>query len=281
MTPREAYELIGAIKNEVKIPVVLHTHCTTGMAYMTYMKAIEAGVDVIDTATSCFSGGTSQPATETINFALKQLGYETGLDDATLKKVNDYFKPIRDGYLKDGTLNPKMLATDTDALNYKVPGGMLSNLVSQLKAQNAMDKFEQVLEETPKVRADLGYPPLVTPMSQMVGVQATNNVLAGERYKNISKEVKAYCRGEYGTSPAPINPDVMKKVLGDEKPIEGRYADTLEPVFEKTKAELGDTAKSDEDVLSYILFPQVAEKFFDARKAKEEKVVKYTIAPIE
>ena len=281
MTPFEAYELIGAIKNEVKIPVVLHTHCTTGMAYMTYMKAIEAGVDVIDTATSCFSGGTSQPATETINFALKQLGYETGLDDATLKKVNDYFKPIRDGYLKDGTLNPKMLATDTDALNYKVPGGMLSNLVSQLKAQNAMDKFEQVLEETPKVRADLGYPPLVTPMSQMVGVQATNNVLAGERYKNISKEVKAYCRGEYGTSPAPINPDVMKKVLGDEKPIEGRYADTLEPVFEKTKAELGDTAKSDEDVLSYILFPQVAEKFFDARKAKEEKVVKYTIAPIE
>ena len=151
MTPFEAYELIGAIKNEVKIPVVLHTHCTTGMAYMTYMKAIEAGVDVIDTATSCFSGGTSQPATETINIALKQLGYETGLDDAVLKEVNDYFKPIRDGYLKDGTLNPKMLTTDTDALTYKVPGGMLSNLVSQLKAQNAMDKFEQVLIETPKV----------------------------------------------------------------------------------------------------------------------------------
>lgn len=281
MTPFEAYELIGAIKNEVKIPVVLHTHCTTGMAYMTYMKAIEAGVDVIDTATSCFSGGTSQPATETINIALKQLGYETCLNDDVLKQVNDYFKPIRDEYLKDGTLNPKMLTTDTDALTYKVPGGMLSNLVSQLKAQNAMDKFEQVLIETPKVRADLGYPPLVTPMSQMVGVQATNNVLAGERYKNISKEVKAYCRGEYGTSPAPINPDVMAKVLGDEKPIEGRYADTLEPVFEKTKAELGDTAKCDEDVLSYILFPQVTEKFFAARKAKEEKIVKYTIAPVE
>lgn len=198
-----------------------------------------------------------------------------------LKQVNDYFKPIRDGYIKDGTLNPKMLTTDTDALTYKVPGGMLSNLVSQLKAQNAMDKFEQVLVETPKVRADLGYPPLVTPMSQMVGVQATNNVLAGERYKNISKEVKAYCRGEYGTSPAPIDPEVMSKVLGDEKPIEGRYADTLEPVFEKTKAELGDTAKCDEDVLSYVLFPQVAEKYFAARKAKEEKIVKYTIAPIE
>ena len=281
MTPFEAYELIGAIKNEVKIPVVLHTHCTTGMAYMTYMKAIEAGVDVIDTATSCFSGGTSQPATETINIALKQLGYETGLDDAVLKEVNDFFKPIRDGYLKDGTLNPKMLTTDTDALTYKVPGGMLSNLVSQLKAQNAMDKFEQVLIETPKVRADLGYPPLVTPMSQMVGVQATNNVLSGERYKNISKEVKAYCRGEYGTSPAPINPEVVKKALGDEKPIEGRYADTLEPVFEKTKEELKGIAKNDEDVLSYILFPQVTEKYFAARKAKEEKVVKYTISPVE
>mgnify|MGYP001128420921 FL=1 len=281
MTPFEAYELIGAIKNEVKIPVVLHTHCTTGMAYMTYMKAIEAGVDVIDTATSCFSGGPSQPATETINIALKQLGYETGLDDAVLKEVNDYFKPIRDGYLKDGTLNPKMLTTDTDALTYKVPGGMLSNLVSQLKAQNAMDKFEQVLIETPKVRADLGYPPLVTPMSQMVGVQATNNVLSGERYKNISKEVKAYCRGEYGTSPAPINPEVVKKALGDEKPVEGRYADTLEPVFEKTKEELKGIAKNDEDVLSYILFPQVTEKYFAARKAKEEKVVKYTISPVE
>lgn len=281
MTPFETYELIGAIKNEVKIPVVLHTHCTTGMAYMTYMKAIEAGVDVIDTATSCFSGGTSQPATETINIALKQLGYETGLDDAVLKEVNDYFKPIRDGYLKDGTLNPKMLTTDTDALTYKVPGGMLSNLVSQLKAQNAMDKFEQVLIETPKVRADLGYPPLVTPMSQMVGVQATNNVLSGERYKNISKEVKAYCRGEYGTSPAPINPEVVKKALGDEKPVEGRYADTLEPVFEKTKEELKGIAKNDEDVLSYILFPQVTEKYFAARKAKEEKVVKYTISPVE
>lgn len=281
MTPFEAYELIGAIKNEVKIPVVLHTHCTTGMAYMTYMKAIEAGVDVIDTATSCFSGGTSQPATETINIALKQLGYETGLDDAVLKEVNDFFKPIRDGYLKDGTLNSKMLTTDTDALTYKVPGGMLSNLVSQLKAQNAMDKFEQVLIETPKVRADLGYPPLVTPMSQMVGVQATNNVLSGERYKNISKEVKAYCRGEYGTSPAPINPEVVKKALGDEKPVEGRYADTLEPVFEKTKEELKGIAKNDEDVLSYILFPQVTEKYFAARKAKEEKVVKYTISPVE
>ncbi|MCQ2602697.1 MAG: pyruvate carboxylase subunit B, partial [Clostridia bacterium] len=281
MSPYEAQELITAIKKEVKIPVVLHTHCTTGLAYMTYLKAADAGVDVIDTATSCFSGGTSQPATETLNFAFKQLGYDTGLDEKVLKEVNDFFKPIRDEYIKSGQLNPKMMATDTDALTYKVPGGMLSNLVAQLKAQNALDRFEEVLLETPKVRADMGYPPLVTPMSQMVGVQATANVLAGERYKNVSKEIKSYCLGEYGTTPAPIDADVLKKVLGDEKPIEGRYADTLEPLFEKTKKELEGIARSDEDELSYIAFPQVTEKFFDARKAKEEKIVKYTIAPME
>ncbi|MBR2956494.1 MAG: pyruvate carboxylase subunit B [Clostridia bacterium] len=281
MSPYEAQELIGAIKKEVKVPVVLHTHCTTGLAYMTYLKAAEAGCDVIDTATSCFSGGTSQPATETLNFAFKQLGYETGLNDTVLKEVNDFFKPIRDEFIASGGLNPKMMATDTDALNYKVPGGMLSNLVAQLKAQNAMDKFEEVLLETPKVRADMGYPPLVTPMSQMVGVQATNNVLAGERYKNVSKEVKSYCLGEYGKTPAPINPEVLQKVLGDEKPIEGRYADTLEPIFDKTKAELEGIAKSDEDVLSYIAFPAVTEKFFAARKAEEEKIVKYTISPMD
>ena len=281
MSPAEAYDLVSAIKKSVKLPVVVHTHCTTGLAFMTYLKAAEAGADVIDTATSCFSGGSSQPATETLNFALGQLGYETGLDAAVLKEVNDFFKPVRDEYLASGKLDAKMLATDTDALNYKVPGGMLSNLVAQLKAQNAMDKFEAVLEETPKVRADLGYPPLVTPMSQMVGVQATSNVLAGERYKNISKEVKAYCRGEYGKAPDEISPEVMKLALGDEKPIEGRYADTLEPVFDKTKEELKGIAKNDEDVLDYVLFPQVAEKYFAARKAKEEKKVRYTIAPVE
>ena len=281
MSPQEAFDLVSAIKKSVKLPVVVHTHCTTGLAFMTCLKAVEAGADVIDTATSCFSGGSSQPATETLNYALGQLGYETGLDSAALKEVNDFFKPIRDEYLKSGKLNPKMLATDTDALNYKVPGGMLSNLVAQLTAQNAMDKFDEVLVETPKVRADLGYPPLVTPMSQMVGVQATANVLAGERYKNISKEVKAYCRGEYGNPPGKIDPEVLKTVLGDEKPIKGRYADTLEPVFDKTKEELKGVAKSDEDVLSYIMFPQVAEKYFAARKAKEEKVVRYTIAPMD
>lgn len=281
MSPFEAYELVSAIKSSVKLPVVLHTHCTTGLAFMTYLKAIEAGVDVIDTATSCFSGGTSQPATETLNYALTQLGYNTGLSDTVLKDVNDFFKPLRDKYMADGTLDAKMLATDTDALIYKVPGGMLSNLVSQLKAQNAMDKFEQVLIETPKVRQELGYPPLVTPMSQMVGVQAVSNVLAGERYKNISKEVKSYCLGEYGIAPAPIDEDILNKVLGQEQPIQGRFADTLKPVFNDAKKELDGIAKNDEDVLSYVLFPQVAEKFFSARKAQEEKVVRYTITPID
>ena len=173
------------------------------------------------------------------------------------------------------------MTTKTDALTYQIPGGMLSNLVAQLKAQKALDRLEEVLAETPRVRADLGYPPLVTPMSQMVGVQATANVLAGERYKNVSKEVKAYLRGEYGRAPGEVNPDLIKKVLGDEQPITGRFADTLEPMFEKTKKELGDKARSDEDVLSYIAFPQVAEKFFEAREEKENRHVKYTVRRVD
>ncbi len=281
LTPHEAYELVKAIKETVKLPVVVHTHCTAGMAYMTLLKSIEAGADVIDTAISCFSGGTSQPSTETLYFALEQLGYETGLDSKMLKDVKDFFLPIRNEYIENGTLDPIALSTDSDCLNYQVPGGMLSNLISQLKNLNAMDRFNEVLEETPRVRADLGYPPLVTPMSQMVGVQATQNVLLGERYKNIGKEVKSYVRGEYGKAPGEIDPDVVKKVLGDEKPIEGRFADTLEPEFDKIKAELGDTARCDEDVLSYIAFPQVAEKFFAQRKEKEQRRVKFSIERID
>lgn len=281
MSPAEASDLVKAIKDSVSIPVILHTHCTTGLAFMTCLKAVEAGADVIDTATSCFSGGTSQPATETLNYALKQLGYDTGLDDNVLTDVNSYFKPIRDEYLKSGLLDPKVMATDTQALIYKIPGGMLSNLISQLKQQNAIEKLDEVLLETPRVRADLGYPPLVTPMSQMVGVQAATNVLLGERYKSIGKEVKAYLRGEYGRAPGEVNADLVKKALGDEEPVTCRYADLLEPEFEKTKAELGDRARSDEDVLSYIAFPQVADKFFDWREAEENKVVKYTIEPME
>lgn len=281
MSPAEAYDLVSAIKDSVNLPVVLHTHCTTGLAFMTILKAVEAGADIIDTAISCFSGGTSQPATETLAYALKQLGYEVDLDEKVLKEINDYFKPIRDEFLAKGTLDPKVMATDTQALNYKIPGGMLSNLISQLKAQNAIDKLEEVLLETPRVREDLGYPPLVTPMSQMVGVQAATNVLVGERYKNIGKEVKAYCRGEYGKAPGEINADLMKKALGDETPVTCRYADLLEPEFDKVKATLGDVAKNDEDVLSYIAFPQVAEKFFAERKAKEERKATYTIEIME
>lgn len=281
MSPAESADLVKAIKDSVSIPVILHTHCTTGLAFMTCLKAVEAGADVIDTATSCFSGGTSQPATETLNYALTQLGYDTGLDDKVLTNVNSYFKPIRDEYLKSGLLDPKVMATDTQALIYKIPGGMLSNLISQLKQQNAIEKLDEVLLETPRVRADLGYPPLVTPMSQMVGVQAATNVLLGERYKSIGKEVKAYLRGEYGRAPGEVNQELVKKALGDEEPVTCRYADLLEPEFEKTKAELGDRARSDEDVLSYIAFPQVADKFFDWREAEENKVVKYTIEPME
>ena len=277
MGPQEAYDLVSAIKDAVDLPIDLHTHSTTGLAFMTYLKAVEAGCDIIDTAISPFSGGTSQPATETLAYALRQLGYEVELDDACTTKMADYFKGIRDEFIADGTLMPKALATDTQCLTYQVPGGMLSNLMSQLKQMNALDKFEEALAETPKVRADLGYPPLVTPTSQMVGVQAVRNVLDGERYKTVSKEIKAYCRGEYGTTPAPIDPAIKEQILAGDKEVEGRYADTLAPIVEPTREKLAGIAKSDEDVLSYIAFPNLAEKFFEARKEKEENEVTYSI----
>ena len=275
--PQEIYDLVSAIKDAVDLPIDLHTHCTTGLAYPVYMKAVEAGVDIIDTAISPFSGGTSQPATETLAYALRQLGYEVDLDDTCTKKMADYFKTVRDEYIADGTLIPKALATDTQCLTYQIPGGMLSNLMTQLKQMNALDRLEEVMVETPKVRADLGYPPLVTPTSQMVGVQAVNNVLAGERYKRVSKEVKAYCRGEYGTTPAPIDPAIREQILAGDSIVEGRYADTLEPVVEPTRKKLEGIARCDEDVLSYIAFPNLAEQFFENRKAKEENMATYTI----
>ncbi|MBR3835515.1 MAG: pyruvate carboxylase subunit B [Clostridia bacterium] len=279
MSPKEAYDLVKALKENVKLPIVLHTHSTTGLASMTLQKAAEAGVDVIDTAISCMSGGTSQAATETMNYVLTQNGFETGLDTKVLKNINDFFKPVRAKTLESGLLNPVVLATDTDALSYQVPGGMLSNLVAQLTAQNKMDKFEEVLQEVPRVRKDLGYPPLVTPMSQMVGVQATQNVLLG-KYKNVSKDVRSYLKGEYGKAPAEINPDLLKQVLGDEKPIEGRFADTLAPAFDTAKAEIGAKAKSEEDVLSYIAFPMQAEAFFDKRDELERNTFRYTIREV-
>ena len=282
LSPKSAYDLVSAIKDAVDLPVVVHTHCTTGLAFMTYLKAVEAGADVIDTAISPFSGGTSQPATETLEYALRELGYDTGLNPDLLHKMADYFKPIRAEYLANGGLNPISMATDTQCLTYQIPGGMLSNLLSQLKSLNKLDKFDEALLETPRVRADMGYPPLVTPTSQLIGTQAVQNVLAGERYKNVGAELKAYCRGEYGRTPAPINPEVQAKILGDEKPIKGRYADTLpKDIFEKAQAELGDTARCEEDVLSYISFPPVAEKFFAWRREQEEKKVKYSIVPAD
>ena len=277
-TPKAAYDLVSAIKDAVDLPVVLHTHCTAGLAFMTALKAVEAGCDIIDTAISPFSGGTSQPATETLAYALREFGYEVDLDDDKLLKMANYFKPIRAEFLEKGTLNPISMATDTQCLTYQIPGGMLSNLLSQLKTLNALDKFDEALLETPRVREDMGYPPLVTPTSQLVGTQAVQNVLAGERYKNVGAEIKAYYRGEYGKTPAPINPEIRAKILNGEEPLKGRYADTLPTdIYEKAAEQLGDTARCEEDVLSYISFPQVAEKFFQQRKEAEEKKVRYSI----
>ena len=280
MSPMEAYDLVKTIKENTKLALHVHTHCTTGLAYMTLLKSVEAGADAIDTAVSSFSGGTSQAATETMVYALGQLGYETDINLEMLKKVNDHFKDVRAVHIKSGLLDPIAMATDSEALAYKIPGGMLSNLIAQLEAANAMDRYAEVLEETPKVRAELGYPPLVTPLSQMVGVQATANVLNGERYKTVSKEVQAYIRGEYGTPPGAIDEALSEKVLAGEQPFTGRFADTLAPEFDKGKAEIGALARSDEDVLSYILFPAVAEKYFQWREESEKRHFTYRIVKI-
>ncbi len=209
MSPYEAEHLIKGIKDAVgDMPLILHTHCTTGMAYMTVTKAIESGIDVIDSATSCFSGGTSQPATETMFYALDQYGIETGLNEKVINEVNDFFKPVKQKYVDSGRINAKSMATDAQALVYKVPGGMLSNMIANLTDMKAMDKFEAALAEIPAVRKDLGYPPLVTPLSQMVGNQAVTNVLLGQRYKQVSKEVKNYFKGEYGIAPAPVSKEL-------------------------------------------------------------------------
>ena len=281
MGPTEAYNLVKALKEEVKLPVVVHTHCTTGLGIATLMKSAEAGADVLDTAISSFSGCNSPATTETLVYMMKSAGFEVDVDEKVLKKINDFFKPIQAEYLASGQLNPVVMTTDSKALIYQVPGGMLSNLVAQLTAQNKLDKLPKVLAETPRVREDLGYPPLVTPMSQMVGAQATSNVLAGQRYKTVSKEIKSYLRGEYGTAPGKVNEEVRAQILGDEPVIQGRYADTLKPGFEAAKAELGDRARSEEDVLSYIAFPAQAEAFFEKREAREKSTFQYTIKRID
>lgn len=268
LKPYDAYELVSLIKQNVKIPVQLHTHYTSGLASMTVLKAIEAGVDIVDTAISPLAMGTSQPPTESLVAALAGTEYDTGLDLAQLDKISKYFTPIREQFLESGLLNPNVLKVDVNALLYQVPGGMLSNLVSQLKQAGKLDKLPEVLAEVPNVRKDAGYPPLVTPSSQIVGTQAVLNIISGERYKMVSKEFKGIVRGEYGKTPVDIAPDFRKKIIGNEKPITYRPADALESELDKLREEVKPWAIQDEDVLSYALFEQVAVKFFEKRKAK-------------
>ena len=272
LVPVKATELVTALKESVKIPIQLHTHYTSGVASMTYMKSVEAGADVIDTAISPFSMGTSQPATEVMVEAFKGTPYDTGLDQNLLAEIADYFRPIQEDALKTGLLNPKVMGVNIKTLLYQVPGGMLSNLVSQLKEQHAEDKYYEVLEEIPRVRKDFGEPPLVTPSSQIVGTQAVLNVVMGERYKMITKESRALLRGEYGQTVKPFNKEVQKKAIGDEKPITCRPADLIPPELDKLAAEMAQYRQQDEDVLSYALFPQVATEFFKYREAQQTKV---------
>jgi len=268
LTPYVAYELIKRLKEEIKIPIQLHSHYTTGVACMTYIKAIEAGVDIIDTAISPLALGTSQPPTESMVAVLKDTPFDTGLDLMLLKEIAEYFKKVKQNHLKNKDYN---LGAEIDvmAFIYQVPGGMITNLISQLAQQNALDKFEEVLKEIPKVRADLGYPPLVTPTSQIVGVQAAMNVILGERYKMVPIEVKNLVRGLYGKTPAPIPEEIKNKVIGDEPIIDVRPADLLEPQLETLINEIKDLAEKEEDVLTYALFPVVAKKFFEDRKNKQ------------
>lgn len=272
LVPYAAYDLVKALKENVKIPIQLHTHYTSGVASMTYLKAIEAGVDVVDCAISPMAMGTSQPPTEPLVASLKDTPYDTGLDLGLLTEIADYFRPIKEAYIASGLLNTKVLGVDVNTLKYQVPGGMLSNLVSQLKQAGKEDKFEEVLKEVPRVRKDFGYPPLVTPTSQIVGTQAVMNVITGERYKMVPKESKALVKGEYGRTPAEIPEEITKKILGDEKPITCRPADLIEPELDKIRNEIKQYIEQDEDVLTYALFPQVAEKFFKFRQAQKYKI---------
>ncbi|WZL78093.1 oxaloacetate decarboxylase subunit alpha [Eubacteriales bacterium mix99] len=272
LKPYDAYQLVSGLKKEIHIPIELHTHCTTGLASMTYLKGIEAGADIVDCAISPLSMGTSQPPTESLVATLQGTPYDTGLNMDVLNQAADYFKTLRGKYMKNGLLNPKVLSVDVNGLIYQVPGGMLSNLLSQLKQQGEEDKYDDVLKEVPRVRADLGYPPLVTPTSQIVGTQAVLNVITGERYKMVTKETKAYVRGEYGRSPAPISDEIRHKLIGNEEPITCRPADLLKPGLEEYRNAIKGYMEQEEDVLSYALFPQVAEKFFKQRQAEKYRI---------
>lgn len=275
LDPYGTYDLVTKIKKKIKIPLELHTHATSGLGSMAYMKAAEAGVDIIDTALSPFAEGSSQPPTEPMVYAFDHSEqFETGIDMNMLNKATEYFKPMREEAIASGLLDPKMLGVDINTLVYQVPGGMLSNLISQLKEFNAMDKFEAVLKEVPRVREDLGYPPLVTPSSQIVGTQAVLNIVGGERYKMVSKEVKDVVRGKYGKTTVPISDEVAEKILGAEKDerITHRPADDIEPELEKTKKEFAEYIESDEDILTGAMFPGPAVEYFKYRNTERYKL---------
>lgn len=272
LTPYEGEKLVKALKSNVTVPLEIHSHYTSGLAGMTYLKCIEAGIDIIDTAISPFAMGTSQPATEPMVAALQGTVYDTGLDLKVLDKITEHFAPIREKALETGLLDPKMLGVDINTLVYQVPGGMLSNLVSQLKSQNALDKYEEVLKEVPRVREDLGFPPLVTPTSQMVGTQAVLNVVMGERYKMIPKEIKEYVKGMYGRSPVPMAKEIIEKIIGDQEVITCRPADLLTPQLAIEREKIKEYIEEEEDVLSYVLFPNVAEDYFKFRQAQKYKI---------
>ncbi|MBW9324536.1 oxaloacetate decarboxylase subunit alpha [Enterococcus casseliflavus] len=266
LTPQTGYELVSRIKDAVDLPLEVHTHATSGIAEMTYLKVAEAGADIIDTAISSFAGGTSQPATESVAIALEDCGFATGLDLQKVAEIAEHFNPVRDRFREEGLLNPKVKDIEPKTLIYQVPGGMLSNLLSQLTEQGLQDKYEEVLAEVPKVRADLGYPPLVTPLSQMVGTQALMNVISGERYKLVPSEIKDYVKGLYGQSPAPISDEIKETIIGDAEVITVRPADLLAPQLPAFREEIAEYAKSEEDVLMYVLFPQQAQDFLGRRE---------------
>lgn len=280
MTPKIAKELVSNLKQVIKVPINVHTHASSGTSEMTYLAAVEAGADIIDCAISPFSGGTSQPASETMAFVLKENGYDLPIEVEKLEEIAEYFKPIRDRYVESGVFDRKMLETEPKTLLYQVPGGMLSNLYSQLKQANAVDKYELVLKEVPKVREDLGFPPLVTPLSQMVGTQASFNVLMNERYKVIPNEIKDYVHGKYGESPGPVDSDIQHKIIGDDPVMTERPADFIEAEMPKLKEELGELAKTEEDILTYALFPQVGLDYLKEKYAPKEESQTTTISRI-
>ena len=273
LTPEDATKLVKALKKEVKIPLQLHSHCTAGICEMTYMAAIKAGVDIVDTSVSPISNGTAQPSTQALCVALKGTKYDPKINMDVIHKAEPIATEIINKYVKNGLLNPKSFEVNPNILNYYVPGGMLSNMIKQLTDQGAMDRYEEVLNEIPNVRKDMGYPPLVTPMSQMVGTQSVLNVLNGERYKMCAKEIKDYLHGKYGKPAAPVNEAVKKKIIGDDEVITCRPADLLKPEFKKLKAKYKDIARSDEDVLSLALFEQVAVDFLKKKYGKEDNEV--------